>query len=75
MVRRETTFKVGGALVVGLGGALIVGLVWAGAGFDYFGAWLGAGISIGMGAFFIYVGQSETTDRLRGEPDPPRRPR
>ncbi|MGA9838862.1 MAG: hypothetical protein WBF81_08740 [Thermoplasmata archaeon] len=63
MVLRETTFVLGGALIVGLGVAIVAGLIWAGAGFDYFEAWLGAGIAAGLGAFFIYVGRAETEDR------------
>lgn len=60
---RETTFIVGGALTIGLGVALLTGLVWAGAGFVYFNAWLAAGIAVGLGAFFIHVGREARGDR------------
>jgi hypothetical protein len=65
MVLRESTFVVGGLLVIALGVAFIAGLIWAGAGIDYFEAWLGAGITIGLGAFFVYVGRAEAEDRRR----------
>jgi hypothetical protein len=63
MVLRETTFVVGGALTVALGVALAVGLAWSGAGLFYFEAWLGAGITVGLGAFFVQVGRAEAKDR------------
>jgi hypothetical protein len=63
MVLRETTFVLGGCLTIALGGALAVGLLWAGAGLIYFDAWLGAGIAVGLGIFFIYVGRAEGEDR------------
>jgi len=50
---------VGGALTVALGVALAVGLAWAGAGIYYFETWLGAGLAVGLGAFFIKVGRDE----------------
>jgi hypothetical protein len=65
MVLRETTFLIGGALTIGLGLALGAGLFWAGAGFEYVDAWLAAGMAVGFGAFFLYVGRSEGRDRRR----------
>jgi hypothetical protein len=64
MVLRETQFFVGGLLTIGLGLALAYGLVWAGAGFDYFGAWIAVGGAIGFGAFFLYVARDEHRNRL-----------
>jgi hypothetical protein len=63
MVLRETTFLVGGGLTIGLGIALGVGLAWAGAGLLYFDAWIAAGVAVGFGAFFMYVGRAEGADR------------
>jgi hypothetical protein len=54
---RETTFLLGGGLVIALGVALGVGLWLAGAGFEYAGAWLAAGIGVGLGAFLVAVGR------------------
>jgi len=64
-VLRETTFILGGALTIGLGVALAAGLLWAGAGVYYFGAWLAAGLAVGLGAFFIKVGREEGEDRRK----------
>ncbi len=63
MVLRETTFVVGGGLTIGLGLALGSALYWAGAGFEFFGAWLAAGLAVGLGAFFVYVGRAEGRER------------
>lgn len=62
---RDTTFLVGGALVVGLGAALAVGLAWAGAGWYYAGTWFASALAIGFGAFFVYVGTEERRSRRR----------
>ena len=62
---RETTFWLGGALTIALGLALAAGLVWAGAGVDYATAYLGAGIGVLFGAFFIYVGGAEARERRK----------
>ncbi|MGI0071181.1 MAG: hypothetical protein ACRECT_03820 [Thermoplasmata archaeon] len=59
MVLRETTFAIGGCLMIGLGIALAAGLAWARAGWIYYDAWLGAGIAVGLGVFFLRVGHSE----------------
>lgn len=64
-VARDTTFLIGGALVIGLGVALAAGLAWSGAGWWYFQAWLGAAVSIGLGAFFMAVGRGERRERRR----------
>ncbi len=60
---RETTFVVGGCLTLALGAALAGGLAWAGAGFGFFGAYLGAGLAAGFGLFFLYVGRSQRRQR------------
>ena len=65
MVLRETTFVVGGGLTIGLGVALGTGLYVAGAGPEFFDAWLAAGLAVGFGGFFIYVGRSEGQERRR----------
>ena len=65
MVLRETTFLVGGSLMVGLGVALGFGLYWTGAGFEFFPAWMTAGLAVVFGAFFIYVARAESRERRR----------
>lgn len=60
---RETTFRIGGALTVALGAGLAYGLYSAGAGIDFLDAWLAAGISVGFGAFFLYVAHDEARTR------------
>ena len=65
MVLRETTFVVGGGLTIGLGVALAGGLYVAGAGLEFVDAWLAAGLAVGFGVFFIYVGRSEGKERRR----------
>ena len=62
---RETTFFVGGALVIALGVALGIGLEVSGAGLGYWSAWLSAGIAVGLGAFFLRVGREARTFRRR----------
>jgi hypothetical protein len=64
-VLRETTFLVGGVLVIGLGVSLGVGLGLAGAGLAYWSAWLSAGIAVGLGAFFLRVGVDARAYRRR----------
>ncbi len=75
---RETTFLIGGAVTIALGLLLGVGLFWAGAGSDYFDAWLASGMAVGFGAFFLYVARGEHRDRLdflaRVEREAPERP-
>jgi hypothetical protein len=56
---RETTFRLGGALTIALGGTFAVALYLAGAGWAFFDAWLGAGICVGFGVFFLYVAGDE----------------
>jgi hypothetical protein len=63
MVLRETTFLLGGALTIGLGVALAAGLVWAGAGAAYFSAYIGCGLAVLLGSFFLYVGSAEGRER------------
>ena len=80
MVLRETTFVVGGGLTIGLGVALAAGLYVAGAGLEFVNAWIAAGLAVGFGAFFIYVGRSEGKERrrrlreLEGEEERPTKP-
>lgn len=75
---RETTFGIGGALTIALGVLLGVGLYLAGAGWEFFDAWLASGIAVGFGAFFLYVARAEHLDRLaflaRAEEEPPMEP-
>jgi len=61
---RETTFWLGGFLTIGLGLALVAGLVWAGAGLEFVDAYLGGGLAVGFGSFFVYVGREEHRERL-----------
>ncbi len=69
---RESTFWIGGALTIGLALALAGGLAWAGAGLEYTTAYLGAGMGVLLGSFFIYVGGAEARERRRflAETDP-----
>ncbi len=60
---REMTFSLGGAAVIALGAALAFGLFVAGAGWPYAGAWLAAGIAVGLGAFFVRIGREARTFR------------
>jgi hypothetical protein len=62
---RETTFEIGGALVIAMGVGLAVGLAWSGAGWIYVQAWVGAALAIGFGAFFVAVGWAERAERHR----------
>lgn len=79
---RETQFLVGGGLTIVAGLLLGAGLFLTGAGVEFFGAWLGAGIAVGFGAFFVYVGRDERkvreeflSDPVGAEPPtPPARP-
>ncbi len=75
---RERVFAIGGGFVIALGVALGVGLGLAGAGWMYWSAWLAAGISVGLGAFFLWVGREAARFRRRwlraieeGQPPPP----
>ena len=65
MVLRETTFVIGGVLTIGLGIALGAGRGVAGAGLEFFDAWLASGLAVGFGAGFLYVGRSEGRERRR----------
>jgi hypothetical protein len=62
-VERETTFRLGGALVIGLSLAFAGALVWAGAGVDYASAYLGIAFGVVLGSFFVYVGGAEARER------------
>jgi uncharacterized protein YacL len=64
-IARDTTFLIGGGLVIGLGVALAVGLAWAGAGWEYAQSWLGVVVAVGLGAFFMMVGRAERRERRR----------
>lgn len=61
---RETTFLIGGGVTIALGVVLALGLYLAGAGVEYFDAWLACGLAVGFGAFFLYVARDEHRDRL-----------
>ncbi len=62
---RETTFLIGGSLTVALGLLLAGGLAWAGAGLDFFGGYIAAGLAVAFGAFFFWVGGAEGRERRR----------
>ncbi len=62
---RETTFRVGGSLTIALGILLAAGLVWSGAGFVFFGGYIAAGLAVGFGVFFFWVGGAEGRERRR----------
>lgn len=64
-VLRDTTFVIGGGLVIAMGAALLLGLVWAGAGWQYASGWFGGILAIGFGAFFVQVGRAERAERRR----------
>jgi hypothetical protein len=64
-VARETTFVLGGSLVIAMGVAFMAGLWWSGAGWGFAGAWLGAILAVGFGVFFVQVGRGERQERLR----------
>ena len=75
---RETTFFAGGIAVIVVGVILGVALWWTGAGLEFWGAWLGAGMMVGLGAFFWSVGRDAQAYRRRwlketeeGRPPPP----
>lgn len=61
---RETTFWVGGWLMIALGVLLAGGLYLSGAGVEYADAWFGGALSVGFGAFFLYVARDEHRARL-----------
>lgn len=64
-MQRETTFRVGGALTIALGLALAAALAVTGAGIDFFDAWVGAALCIGLGVFFVYVARDEARTRSK----------
>jgi hypothetical protein len=75
---RERTFYLGGAAVIALGLLLGFGLWISGAGLFFWSAWLAAGIAVGLGAFFVYVGRQARSFRAEwmreleaGRPPPP----
>ncbi len=61
---RETQFLVGGGLVIAAGVLFAVALYLTGAGIIFFGAWIGSGITVGFGVFFVYVARGERQARL-----------
>jgi len=75
---RETIFGIGGVLTIGLGVLFAAGLYLAGAGVEFFDAWLASGIAVGFGAFFLYVARSEHQERraflARSSNEPPNVP-
>jgi hypothetical protein len=62
---RETTFVLGGYLVVALGSVLLLGLFLSGAGAAFFSGWLAGAASVGFGLFFLHVGRAEGRARRR----------
>ncbi|HYB79780.1 MAG TPA: hypothetical protein VEG66_08510 [Thermoplasmata archaeon] len=60
---RETTFLIGGCLLIALGALLALGLYLAGAGGDFANTWLAGGMSVVLGVFFVYVARAEHQDR------------
>jgi hypothetical protein len=62
---RDRVFYLGGGVVVALGVLLGVGLGLAGAGLAYWSAWFSAGIAVGLGAFFFYVGRQAAAFRRK----------
>jgi len=63
-MQRETTFLVGGGLMIALGVLLAVGLYITGGGSDAADPWLAGAMSIVLGGFFIHVARAERRDRL-----------
>lgn len=59
----ERVFLLGGWTTIALGVALGAGLWWAGAGLAVVGAWLAAGFSVGLGAFFLRVARDARRHR------------
>jgi ethanolamine transporter EutH len=77
-VQRETTFRLGGGILIGLGLVLAGALAWAGAGLTYLDAWLAAAFSAVIGAFFLHVAGDVARFRAEylraaeeGRPPPP----
>ena len=60
---RETTFLIGGGLLVALGVALAVGLYLAGAGAAFANTWLACVLSVVLGVFFVHVARAEHRER------------
>jgi hypothetical protein len=60
---RETTFWIGGVLTIVLGPVFAGLLVWAGAGVDFYSAYLGVALALVLGSFFLYVAGAESRAR------------
>lgn len=60
---RETTFLIGGGLMITLGVVLAVGLYLSGVGAGYLDTWLACGLSVVLGVFFVHVARGEHRDR------------
>ncbi len=80
-MRRETTFRVGGWLLIAVGAGLGVDLGLAGAGLPAAGIWFAAGGSVGFGAFCLFVAHDAARFRTEyhdavesGRPPPPGAP-
>jgi len=74
---RETTFLIGGGLMIALGILLAGGLYLAGAGGDFGDSWLAGGMSVVLGVFFVYVARAEHRERrafLDATENPPSEP-
>ncbi len=77
-MQRETTFRLGGGIAIGLGLALAAGLAWAGESVGALGAWMAAGLSVIFGVFFVHVAGEAHRARAEyleavseGRPPPP----
>ncbi len=75
---RETTFRLGGSILIVVGVWLAFELALAQAGWSYFGVWFAAGGLVGFGAFFVYVARDAAKYRRdylaaleSGRPPPP----
>lgn len=62
-LQRETTFRIGGVLVIALGVAFATALYLSGAGWSYLGAWFASGGCVGFGLFFLHVARDEARTR------------
>ncbi len=61
---RETTFLLGGSGLIGVGVLLGYGLYAAGAGVEFFSAWLAVPLAFLLGGFFVHVARAERRERL-----------
>jgi hypothetical protein len=62
---RETQFVLGGVVLMTAGVAFAAALAWGGAGLPELGAWIGSGLAVAFGAFFVTVGRDERRMRRK----------